>query len=192
MLRLKVAGISSLTDARYCAGMGVEFLSIVFDDSGKGSLSPEAFAGIRPWIEGVSWLGEYSGSDIEMLQSLASEYQLDTWICSSIPSDSDFNIESKIIRNTADFDEVAKSTLSFQLEGSISASDARFQKLKELSPVSAIFLAEPLPAEDAIQLHQEIPNLVFSLRSSGEERPGWMDLGTLQDYLEAVEDYLRD
>ena len=192
MLRLKVAGISSLTDARYCAGMGVEFLSIVFDGYGKGSLSPEAFAGIRPWIEGVAWLGEYTGSDTEILQSIASEYQLDTWICSSIPSDSDFNPEIKIIRNTADFDELAKSTLPFQLEGSFSASDSRFQKLKELSHNKAIFLADPVPAEDAIQLHQEIPNLVFSLRSSGEERPGWMDLGALQDYLEAVEDYLRD
>ena len=51
-----------------------------------------------------------------------------------------------------------------------------------------IFISNPVGVSEAELLSSSFPELVFSLRSSEEDRPGWMDLGALQDYLEELDD----
>jgi phosphoribosylanthranilate isomerase len=192
LLRLKVAGISSLTDARYCAGMGVEFLSVYFDENAVGSMRAEALAGIRPWIEGVKWIGEFAGINPDKLQELAAEFELDTWIVSE-----EFETSSlsgiQIVKSINEIPLSDAGNYGFQLQNAeILQEENSGEMLNSILQNQLLFLSEQISAEDAIHLYKKIPGLIFSLRSSGEERPGWMDLGALQDYLEAVEDYLTE
>jgi hypothetical protein len=172
--------------------MGVEFLSVCFDENGAGSMRAEALAGIRPWIEGVQWIGEFAGINPDKLQELAAEFELDTWIVSE-----EFDTSSlsgiQIVKSINEIPLSDAGNFGFQLENAeILQEENSGEMLNSILQNQLLFLSKQIPAEDAIHLYKKIPGLIFSLRSSGEERPGWMDLGALQDYLEAVEDYLTE
>lgn len=187
MLRLKVAGISSLTDARYCAGMGVEFLSVYFDENGNGSMRAEALAGIRPWIEGVEWIGEYAGNDSDKLRELATEYELETWI---LRDDIETTSGIRAIKSVSEIPVSDTGSFGFHLDNADFLRKGNPGTPQPMAQNQLIFLSEQVSPEEAVELNRQFPGLIFSLRSSGEDRPGWMDLSDLQDYFEALEELL--
>lgn len=58
-----VRKINNLSDARYCAGMGVEYLSFVLDNKVGTPIINDIFEGIKGWITGVQILGEYFSTE---------------------------------------------------------------------------------------------------------------------------------
>jgi len=189
VLRLKVSGISSLTDARYCAGMGVSYLSLVFDQSGITSLSSDEFHAIRPWIEGVKWLAEYQGSDLSIIRLIRESYRPDGWILPAGLSADEISEEIwshlEVNQNSGRLPD-GRLHLHFQSD----LPENLRQILQENSMHSGPWMLENhLHPEEAMKLAADFPELVFSIRSGKEERPGWMDLGALQDYLEALEEF---
>ena len=191
MVKLKVSGISSLTDARYCAGMGVQFLSLNFDEKGNSSIEQSAFFAIRPWIEGVEWIGEYSGSDSELLTELISSFDLKTWIVQANLNVSGFSTDINFIKDFSPQKEDIHGLPEGDLHVNLSELEAH-ERLDFLQNAfkkqRLIFISNPVGVSEAELLSSSFPELVFSLRSSEEDRPGWMDLGALQDYLEELDD----
>ncbi len=65
---VKVSGVNNLSNARYCAGMGVEMLGFDMD-----AMSIEQFNEIRNWVAGVKIVGETKEIDIEkVLEKIAN------------------------------------------------------------------------------------------------------------------------
>jgi len=191
LLKLKVSGISSLTDARYCAGMGVKFLSLNFDGNGISSIEQSAFFAIRPWIEGVEWIGEYSGSDSGLLTELISSFDLKTWIVQANLDVSGFSPDINFIK---DFSP-RKEDLHDRTEGDVQVNLSELEAHERLDFLQSafqkerlIYISNPVTVSETELLSSSFPELVFSLHSSEEDRPGWMDLGALQDYLEELDD----
>lgn len=54
-----VRSISNLSDARYCAGMGVEMLGFCFDESDSAFVDQVFYQGISSWLSGVQFVGEF-------------------------------------------------------------------------------------------------------------------------------------
>jgi phosphoribosylanthranilate isomerase len=92
---IKVNGISSLTDARYCAGMGVHKLGLHFDENGIGGMDPTQFASIKAWIEGVVWTGTYAGNNLEVFENLVSQYQIFEWVLNPDLLKDSFKVSNK-------------------------------------------------------------------------------------------------
>ncbi len=58
---VKVSHISNLSDARYCAGMGVEMLGVGVIPTGENYMPPPVFQDIRGWIAGPKIIAELYG-----------------------------------------------------------------------------------------------------------------------------------
>lgn len=58
---VKVSHISNLSDARYCAGMGVQMLGFQVIPGSEHYMPPERFQDIRGWISGPSIIAELYG-----------------------------------------------------------------------------------------------------------------------------------
>ena len=58
---VKVSHISNLSDARYCAGMGVDLLGFQVIPGGEHYMAPERFQDIRGWISGPNIVAEIYG-----------------------------------------------------------------------------------------------------------------------------------
>lgn len=61
-----VQNITNLSDARYCAGMGVEYLGFCFDEN--NGITYEQYHAIKGWISGVKFVAEFTESSLEHIQ----------------------------------------------------------------------------------------------------------------------------
>jgi phosphoribosylanthranilate isomerase len=188
VLRLCVSGISSLTDARYCAGMGVEYLSFQVDESGKSSLALPHLRAIRPWIEGVKWMGEFTGNAAAIFSKITEDFQADAWLLAS-GTDSLKSSHSEIWFNfhPSNPDAALPETNLKLIPVNFSEDALKRLLAKAFRGPGQVMLAGIQQPEQALKLAAEFPELIFSLESGPEERPGWMDLSALQDFLEALD-----
>ncbi len=70
---VKVGSITNLSDARYCAGMGVEMLGFVIDPSHEFYLPATHYNEIIQWVSGVTMVGEMN----DKLESFEAYKQFD-------------------------------------------------------------------------------------------------------------------
>ncbi|MDQ3534253.1 MAG: hypothetical protein M3421_01335 [Bacteroidota bacterium] len=75
--RVLVSGIHNLGDARYCAGMGVEFMGFNFNSNDPESFSKDNYKEIVGWISGVSFVGKFGESDPSYIIDVAEQLDLD-------------------------------------------------------------------------------------------------------------------
>lgn len=75
---VKVSSITNLSDARYCAGMGVDMLGFRVVSTDAAFIAPQRFQEIRGWITGPYVVAELHGLKSEDdLQSVMENYRPD-------------------------------------------------------------------------------------------------------------------
>lgn len=75
---VKVGGITSLSEARYCAGMGVDLLGFGAINGKANYLSPARFQEIRGWIAGPKIVAEIYGIENQgQLEAILTDYKPD-------------------------------------------------------------------------------------------------------------------
>lgn len=85
--RILVKSITSLSEARYCAGMFVDFISFDLKEESPYFIPKKSFDEIRGWLSGVKILGSMAGHDVEKIRAAVEEYQLDGVILSPEQND---------------------------------------------------------------------------------------------------------
>ncbi len=75
---VKVSNISNLSDARYCAGMGVDLLGFCVVEGQEHYIKPKHFQEIRGWVTGPKIVAEVHGlRDAAQLESILEDYKPD-------------------------------------------------------------------------------------------------------------------
>jgi phosphoribosylanthranilate isomerase len=76
-IKVKAGGIAHLTDARFFAAWGVEWLGYDFRKGSPQQLDPLAAKAIMEWVEGPKHLGEFDLSSADEIRNLAISLALD-------------------------------------------------------------------------------------------------------------------
>jgi len=193
--------VNNLSDARYCAGMGVDLIGFDIDPHHEDYLSAEAFREITEWLSGVSFVGEFTKADAHTVREVASNYQLD-FIQVAQPEQllelSTINIP--LILNVIVDQE---SLSSKDLEGTLQycqnicdyiVIDGDFDIRNENIYKSVHNLAIKFPILLGGSLNQEniqhidvLPIRGITLKGSDEIKPGYKDFDELADVLETLE-----
>ena len=74
---VKISNVTNLSDARYCAGMGVDMLGFSMDEFSPDYVDPSRFTAIRNWVVGVQIVGETTETDLARIGELIATYQPD-------------------------------------------------------------------------------------------------------------------
>ncbi len=75
---VKVGQVTTLNEARYCAGMGVDMLGFVAVEGQAHYLAPELYQEIRGWISGPSIVAEVFGlKSAGQIPAILKKYQPD-------------------------------------------------------------------------------------------------------------------
>jgi phosphoribosylanthranilate isomerase len=199
---VKVGNVTNLSDARYCAGMGVDLLGFPVDAAQPGHVTPAAFGAIAGWVAGVQFVGEVEDADTVNLTQLLGAYPLD-WLQVSRAADWAglhhygvpllCRVDWDAIRTADRFFEVygpmAPHVSYFLLESEAGTLDegtrAAVAEIAKQYPVLLGFGLEPATVE-AVLTQTAVRGI--ALKGSQELRPGYKDFGALADLLEALED----
>jgi phosphoribosylanthranilate isomerase len=120
---VKVSAVNNLSNARYCASMGVQLLGLPLDNNHQQPISPAQFKEIMQWIYGVKWVGELQYSDLATIQETINNYQIDYLqlehpVDLSVIANLDIPILIRVIlQGPESLQEIASSLL--QYEGSV-------------------------------------------------------------------------
>ncbi|MCU0357794.1 MAG: hypothetical protein MUE95_09450 [Cyclobacteriaceae bacterium] len=186
---VKVGRITNLSDARYCAGMGVDMLGFRVAQSDPAYLSPEAFQEIRGWFTGPLVVAECEGiADADTLVAVEKNYQPDLLEVglAELPLLASTSLPFILRLNTTDaFQEITGLMLPLKdrLRYIVIPVSARV-KCKELEKSYAILLN--------IQEVSDVPNeaaqhVGIALDGTAEDRPGLKNYDVLADVFELLE-----
>lgn len=194
---VKISNVSSLSDARYCAGMMVDVIGFNIDPSSDQHIAIEDYTEITEWVAGVDFAGEFETSDIDQIKSAIKEYpisyiQIDKLslvekvnllgypVIFKLNVNTDAEL-SKLKSDLSYLDELVKiviiksenEELFNELESRIGYYNCNFRLLKGFG------------FEQMDHLHK-FPGL--ELEASKEDKPGNKDYGQVMDVLEAIEE----
>jgi len=75
--RIKAGQITNLTDARYFAAWGIDWMGFNLEAGSEGYLAPQAVVGIKSWVEGPKIIGEFEFQSAAHMQETAEQLELD-------------------------------------------------------------------------------------------------------------------
>ncbi|MFN3848409.1 MAG: N-(5'-phosphoribosyl)anthranilate isomerase [Spirosomataceae bacterium] len=193
---VKISNVTNLSDARYCAGMGVDMLGFVMDADSAEYVSPEKLKEIKSWLAGVQIIGETQSTDFAEIKSMVEAYDIDLLqitdasLINSLkeldkPLILKFDAESAYLKEN--LERYAQDATFVLLEGE-SLTDVFVHELQELSSNYEIVLGFGVNQENLAELLESLPNLKgIALKGSEEIRPGYKNYDELMEILEALE-----
>ena len=196
---VKVGNISNLSDARYCAGMGVQYLGFSMDINSENYVDQDTLKTIKEWIVGPEIVGEFYNFDPENQEYSTLSGELD---CIEI-SNPDF-IESaegtglpvifkpdlKNIRTVQELEEIfdhLNDRVEFFLIDDPLGTEIKNTDILNLSSRFRIMIGFEI---DSKSIHSWIDGTdIFgiSLKGGTEIKPGFKDYDELADFLEEIE-----
>jgi len=97
-IKIKASQVSNLTDARYFAALGVDYLGFKLDLSHEERLSEALFHGIKEWVEGPKIVAEIGKTPLDLIHQIfnAEDYDVIQSALPNISSDqiTDLSIDS--------------------------------------------------------------------------------------------------
>jgi phosphoribosylanthranilate isomerase len=190
---VKVGRITNLSDARYCAGMGVDLLGFNAVENRPDYISPIQFEELRGWFVGPKVVIEIYGIDkVQAYEALLNNYQPDMielschellklrprdlpLILSILPDQ--YHDQAAVLR---DF----KSSIQFlQLPAN---TDKKL--LQEIVKNYQVLLSLAGDAEPDINFLKKNPGLGLALSGTTEEKAGYKSYDQLATVLEQLEE----
>lgn len=175
---VKIGGITNLSDARYCAGMGVDMLGFNVIPGHPNYISPELYQQIRGWVTGPLIVAEVTGiQDPKDLSQILESYrpdmlQMDLDELSKVPSPPlPFILHLKKEENI--------SLLSIQPEYLLAK--------QSVADSSIPLLIEVNSTEEASSALSDPTVAGIALVGSPELKPGLKDYSAMADILELLE-----
>lgn len=183
---VKVGSITNLSDARYCAGMGVDMLGFRAVEGAKDHIDHKLYQQIRGWVSGPKFIAEcYGLNESTPVQDIISNFAPD-YIEVSFNEYLNTRHKFKIpfIVNVRDTDSIPAGE-TFQ--------DVAYWLTTSSSPSTVIVDSQKPILFDAAE-NQNIDDALMSpffsgisLAGSPEVRPGFKDYGNLSEILEKLE-----
>lgn len=191
---VKVSNLNNLSDARYCAGMGVEMLGFSMD-----ALDFDKFKEMRGWLAGVQVVGETEIKNISTIIELVEKYQPDFLQVSHWEDIVEIQRIGKPIILKVDFATANLPALFQTTKGNVEyfllensdefgiVDDATMSQLDTWSFQFPILLGFGVKETNANELLEQTQLSGFALKGGNEIRPGFGDSEELMNILEILE-----
>lgn len=200
---VKISNVTNLSDARYCAGMGVDMLGFSIDEAASSYISPKKYQELRGWIAGVQLVAESAATDPQALLLALSDYEVDALQVED-PAHLSFlkNTLNKPLLLRVNIDHYGADELDalmgrysldvayflLESESEVPVTEEWKGYLETLGKDYPILLGFGLEGSELLlDFVKNSPIQGIALKGSEEIRPGYKDFGALQDILEALE-----
>jgi phosphoribosylanthranilate isomerase len=185
--RVKVGRVTNLSEARYCAGMGVDMLGFPVGDDG---LKPEEYKQMIEWVAGPELVLEVYHSQMEDLKAITDNYpghyievgrnQIH-WL-------SDKSLNFIVAIEARDWVNVYGDLMGKENVKYIELIDASRQDASAVRAIGTHFpVLVSVKNTDSLAETLKLNSAGIALTGSDEEKPGIKNYGHVADILEALD-----
>ncbi|GEO03645.1 hypothetical protein AAE02nite_13090 [Adhaeribacter aerolatus] len=198
-----VNNINNLSDARYCAGMGVDILGFCLSEGQPGYTSPTAVKEIAGWVSGIKLAGEFLDEAPDLINELVDTcglhlvqlnqpYLLDDISAIKVPV-----IQRVLINKDTDESELVDYFRVYQnkIRYFLIATDdfngideTNIPFLADLARSFPILIGFGISKENILNLLEEVNPAGIALKGGHEIKPGLKTFDELSHILEELED----
>lgn len=195
---VKVGSITNLSDARFCAGFGVDLLGFDLNPDSENYISIDEANEIMGWVAGPTFVAEFGDMSLDDIIKLQEENKFPFVQVNNIETADALKskgyqvIFENIVSNEHDIEvlsqaignEYARLIVSCSAPELIPAIEETLATGSETSLIKA-FDVELSQLDHIIQVQ---PYEGIELKGSQEEKPGFKEYDELADILEALEE----
>ncbi|MER2998164.1 hypothetical protein [Pontibacter populi] len=198
-----VNGVNNLSDARYCAGMGVDVIGFNLKLDDPNRVQPQTLKEITGWVSGVKLAGEFERAKPEIINELADEFnldliQLDTpYLIDEIEEISRPVIQKVFINKDTVVSEllemmdlyspVVDSFIIYSTDFN-NIDETNEKLLREVSKKHKVYIGFGLNKENVMPIVNNVKPTGIGLQGGEEIRPGYKNFDEFQDIFEELED----
>lgn len=194
--------VNNLTEARYAAGMGVQYLGFDLHPNQPHHLPKTEFDDIQQWVVGPNFLGQYDQNDPQEALTLCRHYPLKCLeapaaIPPPLPDIEHLFLKHTLLDNTL-AEQLSNSqkahhtpsnTLYHTIEAPINQLLHHWEALLHCSQQHSLLIApQTQPTYALTQKLIQSPLAGIVLHGSDESRSGWKEFET-QDTLDLLSDH---
>ena len=189
-VKIKASQINNLTDARYFAALGVEWIGFKLDLSSDDRVEPALFHGIRSWIEGPKIVAEIGKTPISLFSEVYELNSFDLFQSSETLEGRDqiipFKPESLEALNTLLPSSVYLLDFQNISEAEIYASIPDLQNLNE-----RLNFIWPAPKQNEFLkvLLEQVKPYGIEVKGGREEKVGFKSFDELDEFFDTLEEY---
>ena len=198
---VKISEVNNLSDARYCAGMGVDQLGFNVVQEHSNFIDSKKFKEIAGWVAGVKFVGEAGAQNADYVAEVINSYQFDSIQTTRADLLEEFKeLPASIILdlNVDEYVDVsalekvlsyAHRRVDYCLIHSQHESENR-QRLKEIIPLAKrydLVLGSWITSQNINELLNTTEFKGIALKGGEEIKPGYKDFDELGDILEVIE-----
>lgn len=187
--KVKVSAVTNLSDARYCAGMGVEWIGFSMD-----SVPPQQYNEIRGWLAGVQVVGETEATTPEQVLALVETFRPDVLQISHVALVEPLRRLGLPLMLRCDLADGLPAALPETDLLLVESSDAfavlnppTVAYLRDVAARQPLLVGFGLKESNVLEVLREISPEGLALYGAAEQRPGFKDFGELMDVLETLE-----
>ncbi len=187
-LSVKIGDVTNLSDARYAAGMGVDYIGFNINEDSKHYLQADSFKEILNWVSGVGIIGEVGNNNLPQgYEQFLPETGNPDLLAKCSEGVLRIACENKSLQEIQDSLQQAPQALFYLLELTQAQLEKYTRQLAELCSQYAIYLSLPF-TETLLQIVVEtIQPKGIEIKGSLEEQPGLKDYDGIADVLEWLE-----
>jgi phosphoribosylanthranilate isomerase len=196
-----VSNITNLSDARYCAGMGVEMLGFTLDPQDSSYIEPGSFKAITEWVAGIQTVGYLPDMDARQAASLLQLYPLDYLMAETSADWQALRAAgSPLLCQVWVTDDFTPEWFAYHYQPIqpyvdyfvlVSRQDTiagtLLQNIATVAAAYPVLLGFGIHGQNVQTLLQTVPLKGIALKGSHEIRPGFKDFDDLADILELLE-----
>ncbi len=195
---VKVGNISNLSDARYCAGMGVDMLGFNVKPGDPEAISISDYKEIAEWLSGVRFVGEFQNTSIITIRNISDQLQFDAIeidnpeICRELALDGipivlklNSDDQQGQIRSVMEYCAGAVEYFLIVVKGPL--SDEVKNTVSALAEDFPVLIYGDLSSNLALDWVEHTPVKGIALKGSKEIKPGFKDYDELAGILESLE-----
>ncbi len=206
--RIKAGSITNLTDARYFAAWGVEWLGFNVSEGHENYMPATDIVTIKDWVDGVKIVGEFDLLDLKQfydheavvgMDGIQFGQFTDIDLVRQLPS-SVFRIQEFVFEHEQQLEQVGDwmmerkndvhlFLLNFLKNGfswaSLSADSRKY--LAQLSRRHPLLLSIEMSSENIVQILEEVNPNGFELKGGEEEKIGYKSFDDIDELFEAIE-----
>lgn len=184
--KVKAANITNLSDARYCAGMGVDWIGFPLEQ-----VNPTVFSEITGWLSGPQWVVELGSQPWGDLAAYATP----VWQCFLADLDKVIELPGRIMVQLEIQDwPLATAKLLASTDRIEAIIINKFSGIIDSDKKSVELISQHFPVLiDMNEVGYDLAEILtwnivgIQLHGSSEERPGLKDYTELADVLEQLE-----